>query len=123
MYLSSRIVFDVSSRLSRMALNTTTHLSKASISTSDFFEAHVTGIPKRPLTGYIRFSNEIRPDLMKKNPSLKVGEISKIIAQQYKDLSVARKEDFNEAYKTEKKKFDEEFEKFKNSPEGKDLLD
>ena len=30
---------------------------------------------------------------------------------------------YNEAYKIEKKKYDEEFEKFKNSSQGKELLD
>jgi len=121
--LSNRIVFDISSRLSCVVLNTAPYASKASISTSNFLEAQVPGIPKRPSNPFIRFANEVRPEISKKNPNLKMVEITKIITHQYKELPVDRKEAYNEAYKIEKKKYDEDFERFKNSSQGKELLD
>ena len=90
--LSNRIVFDISSRLSCVVLNTAPYASKASISTSNFLEAQVPGIPKRPSNPFIRFANEVRPEISKKNPNLKMVEITKIITHQYKELPVDRKE-------------------------------
>ena len=90
--LSNRIIFDVSSKLSCVSLNTTSYVSRASISTGKILEVQDPGIPKRPLSGYMRFSNEMRPEISKNNPNLRIGEISKIIAQQYKELPVGRKE-------------------------------
>merc|ERR1712039_326301 len=70
--LSNRIVFDISSRLSCVVLNTTPYASKASISTSNFLKAQDPGIPKRPSTAFLRFANEVRPEISKKNPNLKM---------------------------------------------------
>jgi len=123
MSLSNKIIFDISSRLSCVVLNTTPYASKASFSTGNYLEAQVPSMPKRPLTGFIRYGNEIRPGLVKKNPNMKMTEITKLISQQYKELPVGRKEALNEAYKIDKKKFEAEFEKFKNTSEGKELLE
>jgi len=123
MSLSNKIIFDISSRLSCVVLNTAPYASKASFSTGNYLEAQGPSIPKRPLSGYIRYSNEIRPGLAKKNPNLKMSEISKLIALQYKELPVGRKEALNEAYQIDKKKYEAEKEKFQNTSEGKELLE
>ena len=68
------------------------YVSKASISTSNPVETPVSGIPKRPLSAYFRFANEVRPDIMKNNPNLKVAEVAKIMGQMYKELPAAKKE-------------------------------
>merc|ERR1719148_232508 len=80
-------------------------------------------MPKKPLTIYFRFLGEIRTIVTKQNPGMKVTEVSKIMAQKYKELPVARKEALNEAYQIEKKKYLQEFEKFKITPEGKEILE
>merc|ERR1712051_286055 len=80
-------------------------------------------MPKKPLTTYFRFLGEIRPIVTKQNPDLKVTELMKVMAQKYKELPVARKEALNQAYQIEKKKYLHEFEKFKTTPEGKEILD
>merc|ERR1712238_647323 len=49
-------------------------------------------MPKKPLTIYFRFLGEIR------TIGTKITEVSKIMAQKYKELPVARKEALNEAY-------------------------
>merc|ERR1719483_664349 len=80
-------------------------------------------MPKKPLSTYFRFLGEIRPMVTRENPDLKVTELTKVMAQKYKELPVARKEALNEAYQIEKKKYLQEFEKFKITPEGKEILE
>merc|ERR1719483_278370 len=80
-------------------------------------------MPKKPLSTYFRFLGEIRPMVTRQNPDLKVTELTKVMAQKYKELPVARKEALNEAYQIEKKKYLQEFEKFKITPEGKEILE
>merc|ERR1719400_494922 len=74
-------------------------------------------MPKKPLSTYFRFLGEVRPIVTKQNPGMKITELGKIMAQKYKELPVARKEALNEAYQIEKKKYLQEFEKFKITPE------
>merc|ERR1719400_1125227 len=80
-------------------------------------------MPKKPLSTYFRFLGEVRPIVTKQNPGMKITELGKIMAQKYKELPVARKEALNEAYQIEKKKYLQEFEKFKITPEGKEILE
>merc|ERR1712086_601902 len=80
-------------------------------------------MPKKPLGTYFRFLGEIRHTVTKQNPGVKITELSKIMAQKYKELPVARKEGLNEAYQIEKKEYLQKFEKFKITPEGKEILE
>jgi len=121
-------MFDISSRVSGMVLKNSSgamvpYVSKTSISTTNNLELQHPSMPKKPLTTYFRFLGEIRPIVTKQNPDLKVTELMKVMAQKYKELPVARKEALNQAYQIEKKKYLQEFEKFKTTPEGKEILD
>lgn len=40
--------------------------------------------PKRPLSAFFLFSQDERPDIKKKNPSLSVGDIAKEIGSRWK---------------------------------------
>lgn len=42
---------------------------------------------KRPLSGYMKFGNSIRPKLKEENPNKKVTEIMKMIGTEWKKLS------------------------------------
>jgi len=128
MSLSNKIMFDISSRVSGMVLKNSSgamvpYVSKTSISTTNNLELQHPSMPKKPLTTYFRFLGEIRPIVTKQNPDLKVTELMKVMAQKYKELPVARKEALNQAYQIEKKKYLQEFEKFKITPEGKEILE
>jgi len=128
MSLSNKIMFDISSRVSGMVLKNSSgamvpYVSKTSISTTNNLELQHPIMPKKPLSTYFRFLGEIRPIVTRENPDLKVTELTKVMAQKYKELPVARKEAFNEAYQIEKKKYLQEFEKFKITPEGKEILE
>ena len=98
MSISSKMIFDISSKMSGMALTTTPsvmapYTSKASFSTSNQMEVPIpTMMPfKRPLNGYMRFAMEMRPMVTRQNPNMKVTEVSKVLGQKYKELPDQRK--------------------------------
>jgi len=98
-------------------------ISKATISTSNQDQAPDLAIPKRPSSAYIRFANDIRPQIMRQNPTLKMTEVVKIAAQKYNGLPISQKKELSEAYLIEKEKYSKIFEQFKQTPEGQELLE
>merc|ERR1712156_593964 len=78
---------------------------------------------KRPLNGYMRFAMEMRPMVTRQNPNMKVTEVSKVLGQKYKELPDQRKMILSQTFKTELKKYQKEFAAFKNTPEGKEILE
>merc|ERR1719270_340481 len=78
---------------------------------------------KRPLNGYMRFAMEMRPMVTRQNPNMKVTEVSKVLGQKYKELPTQRKMSLSQPFKTELEKYQKEFEAFKNTPEGKEILE
>merc|ERR1711962_1385910 len=124
------MIFDISSKMSGMALTTTPSVmapctSKASFSTSNQMEVPIpTMMPfKRPLNGYMRFAMEMRPMVTRQNPNMKVTEVSKVLGQKYKELPDQRKMSLSQTFKTELEKYQKEFEAFKNTPEGKEIVE
>ncbi|KAI1886911.1 hypothetical protein AGOR_G00200650 [Albula goreensis] len=68
--------------------------------------------PKRPMTAYLRFVKQQHPLVTRQNPDLKVVEVIRKIAQQWRVLTPEQKLPFEEAtraalvqYKTEKAKY------------------
>ncbi|KAG9346009.1 hypothetical protein JZ751_007824 [Albula glossodonta] len=68
--------------------------------------------PKRPMTAYLRFVKQQHPLVTRQNPDLKVVEVIRKIAQQWRVLTPEQKRPFEEAtraalvqYKTEKAKY------------------
>eukprot|EP00960_Hanusia_phi_P047941 758684-Hanusia_phi.AAC.1 len=89
--------------------------AKDSEPTSCHMNCYVQDIqaPKRALSAYMLFANEVRADVVKKNPEMKMTEISKIIGDKWKALSADGKKKFeNEAakLKTEYEKEKAEYE-------------
>jgi len=129
MTLSSKIILDISSKLSGMALTTTGHgvmapcVSKASFSTSNHLDSPIAGMSKRPLTGFFRYCMEMRPMVVRQNPNLKAPEVAKVLGQKYKELPIGKKMDMKEAYQNEMKIYQKELEEFKTTPEGKEIME
>jgi hypothetical protein len=46
---------------------------------------------KRKLSGYMKFANKVRPDLMKENPGMKIPELGKKIGKMWGELSETEK--------------------------------
>jgi len=104
--LSSKVIFDISSKMSGMALKATPgvmapYASKASISTSNQMDVRIPNMPKRPLSGFFHFANEIRPMIVKQNPNMKITDVSKILGQKYRELPNDRKMAMKETYKND----------------------
>ena len=43
--------------------------------------------PKKPLTSYFLFAKDVRPEIMKNNPTAKITEIATLIGAEWKKLS------------------------------------
>jgi len=64
--------------------------------------------PKRPPNGYMMFSSDIRPKIMKENPGLKVTEVAKKTGAAYRALGDDEKKKYTDAAKEALDKFKEE---------------
>lgn len=62
--------------------------------------------PKRPINATFRYLMEKRPDYMKKNPSVKITEATKILSAEFSKLSEKEKEKYVKAYQAEKQDYD-----------------
>jgi len=74
---------------------------------ADKKEAQKKAPPKKPLSQYIIFGNEIRPQIKKEKPDLKMTEIAVEIGKRWKKLSDAEKAKF----KVKAEKLTEEYTK------------
>ena len=75
--------------------------------------------PKRPLSGYMIFSNEQRPQIVAKNKDLKITEVSKKIGDAWAKLGDNGKKKYNEKAAKLKVAYDKELAKYKQSPKYK----
>tara|TARA_B100001094_G_C18172408_1_gene795901 strand:+ start:2009 stop:2434 length:426 start_codon:yes stop_codon:yes gene_type:complete len=66
--------------------------------------------PRRPLSSYTIFCNDIRDDLKKTNPKLSFGEMNKTLGQKWKELDDKQK--YIEMAQEERLKYDEEIEEY-----------
>lgn len=69
--------------------------------------------PKRPLTAFMRYSSKRRSNIRLKDPSASMIQISKIIGEEWRNLSVTEKRPFHDAatrdhevYRIAKEKYD-----------------
>jgi len=69
--------------------------------------------PKRPLTAYMLYSQEVRPGLKEKNPGKSVTDIAKLIGVQWNNLPQTQKNKFVTRAAVNKEKYDKEFAVYK----------
>ncbi|XP_041877646.1 transcription factor A, mitochondrial isoform X3 [Corvus kubaryi] len=69
--------------------------------------------PKRPLTAYLRFVIDNRPAFREKNPESSNLELIKKLACAWKDLPASQKQVYEEARKTDWKRYGEQMAAFK----------
>lgn len=60
--------------------------------------------PRKALTTYILFGNEVRPRIMKDNPGKSVGEIGKKIGEEWHALTEKQKQKYEKLYEEEKER-------------------
>jgi len=69
--------------------------------------------PKRPLTAYMNFVKDKRPEFQKKHEGMKFGDLSKKIAAAWKNLPDEDKEPFNKAHTKDKERYEKEMKLYK----------
>jgi len=72
-----------------------------------------SGVPKKPLSGFMFFSKELRPIIKGENPDIKFSEMGKQLGEQWKNLMEDEKKKYNDMNKADKERYTEEFEKWK----------
>ena len=70
--------------------------------------------PKKPLSGYIRFTCQNREAFKKKYPDLNNKEIIKLLAKEWNKFSEGEKKKFNDAFEKDKKKYEEEVRSYED---------
>ncbi|CAF0757804.1 unnamed protein product [Adineta steineri] len=74
--------------------------------------------PKRPLSAFFLFSQDERPDIKKKSPSLSVGDISKEIGARWKKVTDDTKKRYEQKAAVEKQKYEVRVAEYKKSGGG-----
>ncbi|NXR79030.1 TFAM factor, partial [Pycnonotus jocosus] len=69
--------------------------------------------PKRPLTAYLRFLMDNRPAFREKNPGMSNPELVKKLAGAWKELPASQKQVYEEAKKTDWKRYGEQMAAYK----------
>ncbi|XP_063817817.1 transcription factor A, mitochondrial isoform X2 [Pseudophryne corroboree] len=80
--------------------------------------------PKRPLTSFFRFIAHQRPNVLKKYPDIRIFEVSKILALEWKELSESAKKPYIDASNADYLNYKDEMRKFraKLSPVEMELI-
>merc|ERR1719482_1168633 len=69
--------------------------------------------PKRAMVAFMFFSIEQRPAVQKKNPSLGIADISKVLGQQWRSMSDAQKAPYEKKAAVDKIRYEKEMKTFK----------
>lgn len=79
--------------------------------------------PKKPLSGFMFFSQERRKTLKDEKPELKITEASVIIGGEWKKLTDTEKEPYQKLAREDKERYEAEKEKFESAEEKKNDRD
>mmetsp|Transcript_6615 Transcript_6615/g.11661 ORF Transcript_6615/g.11661 Transcript_6615/m.11661 type:complete len:82 (+) Transcript_6615:46-291(+) len=68
--------------------------------------------PRRPLSGFMYFSAEARPKVVKENPDMSFSEIGKRIGELWQDLDAEKRQPFLELGEADKIRYREAMRKY-----------
>jgi hypothetical protein len=68
--------------------------------------------PKRGKTAYIFYTQEARPKVKKENPDMTFGEISRLVSEQWKNMSKEDKAPYEEKAAHDKERYEREMKKY-----------
>uniref|UniRef100_H2Y957 HMG box domain-containing protein n=1 Tax=Ciona savignyi TaxID=51511 RepID=H2Y957_CIOSA len=71
--------------------------------------------PKKPLSGYVRFMNKRRDEILRHNPTLTFAEITKLLGEEWSSLSPSEKRIYLDIAEKEKQKYWREVEEYQRS--------
>ncbi|EEC49781.1 predicted protein, partial [Phaeodactylum tricornutum CCAP 1055/1] len=68
--------------------------------------------PKKAMTSFFYFLNEMRPKIKQENPDMSFGELGKKAGELFRALSTNQKEKYEKMAKSDKLRFKEEMSKY-----------
>ncbi|XP_019756488.2 high mobility group protein 20A [Dendroctonus ponderosae] len=74
-----------------------------------------TTAPRQPLTGYIRYLNDRREAVRTANPAMSFVEITKILASEWTNLPVEKKQQYLDAAEQDRERYSKEYELYKQT--------
>lgn len=77
--------------------------------------------PKKPLTAYVFFSIEERSNILKDDPNINFGDISKKLSEKWKSLSENEKIPYINKSNEDKERFKKEMDEYKISESDEDI--
>ena len=70
--------------------------------------------PKKVMTSFMAYGNQVRPGIMSSNPDKKITEIAKIIGDQWNKMSDDDKKEYDKYVVEDRKRFDEQTKMYKD---------
>merc|ERR1711927_24544 len=71
------------------------------------------GKPKRAMVAFMYFSIDQRPVMQRRNPTLKIADISKMLGAQWRSMSAAQKAPYDKKAAADKKRYEKEMKAYK----------
>merc|ERR1711881_433218 len=97
-------------------------LTKSNLFTGYALDAQ-TSLPKRPMSPFFLYINEVRPRIVAQNPGLKMKEVPAIAKAQYERLSASKKGELAATFAAAKVEYKKEFDRVASTPEGMKLIE
>ncbi|KAG5196188.1 hypothetical protein JEQ12_010874 [Ovis aries] len=70
-------------------------------------------LPKKPLTAYLRFFKEMRPQYLQKHPKMSNKELTKVLSEEYRKLPEQLRLKYSQDFQKEKQEFQEKMALFR----------
>ena len=67
--------------------------------------------PKKPLSPFLLFSNEVREEIKSQNPSLSFGDLASLIGRRWKSLGEYEKKKYYDRYAENKSSWEQEVQR------------
>lgn len=93
-------------------LRCTSIISNSNINPVKYLTSQTSGPPKRPLNGYMRYVLQQKPIVTSQNPEIKLVDVIRKIAQQWRMLSPEQKQPFQDASVQAMKQFKLDFQNY-----------
>ncbi|KAK9877545.1 hypothetical protein WA026_018652 [Henosepilachna vigintioctopunctata] len=71
--------------------------------------------PRHPLTGYVRFLNDRRETVRLENPNLSFAEITKLLASEWSNAPVEKKQQYLDAAEQDRERYTREYNAYKQT--------
>ena len=69
--------------------------------------------PKRAMVAFMYFSIDQRPEVQKRQPELKIADVSKVLGERWRNMSAAQKAKYDAKAAADKKRYEKEMKAYK----------